>query len=397
MCPHTRFNSAKSTSFKTSTTKLDIEYGTGTAKGVYGTDIVTVGSLSVKSQVIGLVSDTASILVESDVHRANGILGLGFPDLSTKTGQKPGHFVMNLYQEKLISDPVFSVFLNSQFVYGKSGEIFLGGLDTTRHNPKDLKYAPVVNYDVSAYYIAPNLDSNATKSGTYLYWAVPGQGFETSTGYKTPKSALQPYILDTGTTLTYVPAAVAKGIVMSVTANAKTTTYDEFSGVYRVSCSLYKKKGTTVSFFVSSSASTASTTPITVTVPVSELVIPMDDELTPETSQSCMFGIAPSPPGLDLTTADTWILGEVVLRSIYSVYDLKENRVGFAKLSSGSATGNGNTTTNDNNNNGVSGRNPKDEDSSSAKSSEEETSSATTLIPSTSIAIVLSVIMMYYL
>ncbi|GAA5810878.1 hypothetical protein MFLAVUS_004306 [Mucor flavus] len=395
MCPHTRFNSDKSSSFKPLTEQLNIEYGIGAAKGIYGVDAVTVGSASLPNQVIGLVSNTNNILSDTDVHNSNGIIGLGFPGLSMKSGEKPGHFVMGLYESKVISEPIFSVFLNSQFVYGKSGEIALGGTDTTKHNTKDLQYAPVVSYDVSTYYVAANLGANATKTGSLLYWAVPGQGFSTSTGYKTPKSSLQSYILDTGTTLTYVPAAIAKSIVMSVTANAKTTTFDAINGVYRVSCSLYKKTNITVSFMISTSASTASTTPITVTIPVSELVIPLDDELTPETSQSCMFGIAPSPDGLELSTTETWIIGEATLRSIYSVYDLKENRVGFAKLSNGSA--NTNSTGDNASNVNPSGDSAGKDDKLQEDSSSGQDSSSSTLTPSTFMAAVLSIIMLYYL
>ncbi|KAG1082470.1 hypothetical protein G6F42_022565 [Rhizopus arrhizus] len=143
--------------------------------------------------------------------------------------------------------------------------------------------------------------------------------------------------MDTGTTLTYVPPSVAKSIVMSVTQNAKTTQLDAINGVYRVSCSTAKQTGS-VSFLISTSPATTSTSPISVQVPISDLVIPLDDARTAATSKSCMFGIAPSPVGLDLTSGETWILGESTLRSLYTVYDLKENRVGFAKLANGNST-----------------------------------------------------------
>lgn len=332
MCPHTRFNNETSSTFNQISGKLSIEYGIGSAKGVYGSDAVTIGSATMNNQTIGLVSNTTNILAENDDYNSNGILGLAFPDLSTKSGTKPGHLVTNLYQSNVISEPVFSIFLNSQFKYGRSGEIVLGGTDTTKYNANDLHYLPVVSYDVSAYDIVPNLGTNSTRNGTHLYWAVPGQGVSTSTGYESPSNVLRDYILDTGTTLTYVPADIAKGIAMSVTSNAKTTVLDTVNGAYRVNCNLAKNSNATVQFMMSSSASTVSTTPITITIPLSELIVPVD-ALTPETSTSCIFGIAPLPTSYELTSGESWIIGEATLRSVYSVYDLRLNRVGLAKLS----------------------------------------------------------------
>lgn len=410
MCPHTRFNIQKSSTFTTLPQKLSIEYGIGSAQGIYGTDTVTVGSASMTNQTIGLVSNTNNILSAPDDsnEHSNGILGLGYPNLSMKTGKKPGHFVMGLYESNIISEPVFSIFLNSHFSYGRSGEVVLGGIDATKYSGK-IQYVPVVSYDVSKYYVSPNLGANSTKNGSHLYWAIPGQGVSTSTGYTSPaNSTLNAYILDTGTTLTYIPSAIAKDIVMSITKNAKSTTFDNVNGVYRVDCETAKNtNNATVQFLISTSVSTKSTTPITLDIPVSELVLPLDDALTATTSQSCMFGIAPAPPGLELTSGETWILGESVLRSLYTVYDLKTNQVGVAPLSENAgstgilvnSTTKNNTNSSGNNNNGDGGESNANSNSH-ASSSNSKFSSAITLSAfsgwSTATVTVLSCIMLYY-
>ncbi|RCH97784.1 hypothetical protein CU098_001211 [Rhizopus stolonifer] len=362
MCPHTRFDNKKSTTFKAlSNEKLSIEYGVGTAKGSYALDTITLGEsgISLPNHTIGLVSNTDNILSasEDDTMPSNGILGMGHPSLSMKSGEKPGHLVMGLYQANIISEPIFSIFLNTQSAYGKTGELVLGGLDSTKYTD-DIQYVPIVSFDVSKYYVSANLGANKTSTTngsqeTYLYWSVPGQGVSTSSNYSYSTPDLQAFILDTGTTLTYVPESIAKSIVMSLTNNAKTTKWDALEGIYRVSCSLAEKSDLFVEFLISPSETVKSTTPMTIRVPVSELVIPLDDARTPETSTSCMFGIAPAPKGLELTSGDTWILGESTLRSLYTVYDLKQNRFGMAKLAtavnSSSATSNATiatTTTN---------------------------------------------------
>lgn len=365
MCPHTRFNMQKSSTFQSLPQQLNIEYGIGAAQGVYGVETVTVGTASLPNQTIGLVSNTQNILSPAGSDdNSNGILGLGFPNLSMKTGKKPGHFVMGLYESKIISEPVFSIFLNSHFTYGLSGQVVLGGIDSTKFSGK-IQYAPVINYDVSKYYISPNIGANSTKNGMNLYWAIPGQGVSTSNGYKNETASLNAYILDTGTTLTYIPARLAKDIVMSITKNAKSTQLDNVNGVYRVDCDTAKNSNNaSVQFMISTSLSTKSTTPIILDIPVSELVVPLDDALTTSTSQSCMFGIAPSPAGLELTSGETWILGESVLRSLYTVYDMKNNQVGLAAVSPNAGdTGilvNSTTTTsktNPNSNSGQGGNN----------------------------------------
>lgn len=341
MCPHARFNAQKSTTFKSMPQQLMIEYGIGTAKGSYGADTVTLGSASLANQTIGLVSNTNNILSANDQDQSNGILGIGYPGLSMKGGSKPGNFIMGLYQSKVISQPIFSIFLNSQFSYGNSGEIVLGGTDASKYTG-DIQYIPVVTYDTSQFTVSPMVgarNSSASKKNEYLYWAIPGQGVSTSTGYKS-NTTLQAYILDTGTTLTYVPEAVANSIVTSVTSNAKTTEFDAINGVYNIDCSLYKKTDMSVQFMISTSTSVMSTTPITISVPVSELVVPLDNALRPDKSAACMFGIAPAPAGLGLTASETWILGEATLRSLYAVYDLQQNRVGLANLAAGASVTN---------------------------------------------------------
>ncbi|KAG2202788.1 hypothetical protein INT47_004812 [Mucor saturninus] len=392
MCPHTRFENHTSSTFKQLPEPLIVDYGMGSARGVYATDAVTIGPATMNDQTIGLVSTTVNILSETDEHSSNGIIGLGFPDLSTKLGTKPGHFVTGLYQSNIIPEPVFSVFLNSQFAYGKSGEVILGGTDTTKYNEKELQYLPVITYDISAYDITPNLGANSTKNGSYYYWSVPGQGVSTSTGFKSPSNVLLDFILDTGTTLTYVPTAIAKSIVMSVTSTTRAPVLDTINGAYRVNCELAKKSKATVQFMMSPSASTVSTTPITITVPLSELIIPADDALTPEASLSCIFGIAPLPESYQLTTGETWILGEATFRSIYSVYDLKENRIGLAKLSATSDVTNANTTETTK---GTSSNPGAEQDNTVTSSDENNTSSSYCISPSTWAIVMLYIVTLY--
>lgn len=343
-CPLARFNSQSSSTFTPLAEKLDIQYGIGTAKGTYGLDTITIGSASLMNHSIGLVNDTTNLLFTSTTTEpSNGILGLGFPDLSMKTGNKSTHIITDLYASKAISAPIFSVFLNSPFELGYAGEFTIGGIDSSRYTG-DIQYAPVVSFDFSQYYISPNLGVNKTTTAagsntTYLYWTVPGQGISTSNGYTYNAPHLEAFILDTGTTLTYVPPKVAENIVSSAIKNTSALNFDSVNGVYIVDCGLPKKSNATVSFLISPSDTEINTTaPIQIEIPISDLVLPLDDALTPATSKNCMFGIAPSPTGLDLTSGDTYILGETTLRAFYAIFDLQQKRVGIARLASNAST-----------------------------------------------------------
>ncbi|KAI8339323.1 aspartic peptidase domain-containing protein [Blakeslea trispora] len=337
MCPHTRFNSKSSSTFiPLNNQKLSIEYGVGSAKGTYGHDTLSFkdSNVSLSNSTIGIVSNTSDILTETDAMPSNGIFGIGYPGLSMNSGKRD-HLVTELFNAKVIDEPVFSLFLNTQSAYGKTGELLLGGTDSTRYTGQ-IEYAPIVNFHLGQKHVSPNVGANKTETGnnTYLYWAVPGQGVSTSTGYTYNAPDLSAYILDTGTTLTYAPKKIVESIVMSLTNHSKSTEWDAIQEIYTVSCSLAKKSNLFVEFFVSSSDTAKSTTPMKMRVPASELVIPLDDSPTAEKATSCMFGIAPMPTGLQLTSGDTWVLGESVLRSLYTVFDLKQNRFGMAKLSS---------------------------------------------------------------
>lgn len=306
---------------------FSIEYGIGSANGTYAKETVTVGTAQVENQMIGLVSSTENILgIVSEGEQSNGILGLGFPGLNSVRGAKDDiPFAFNLASK--LQDPVFSIFLNKPFAYGMTGEIMFGGVDAAKYTGS-LQYVPVASYDTSGFYVTANVGTSSKSGrGTFLYWTVAGQGIKAGSSYSKSLSSLQGFILDTGTTLTMIPKQYADGILEAVAGGNDSYSYDAFNGVYRVSCSLAKSTDS-VEFQLSTSTSSASTNPVVISTPVSQLVIPLDTDYT-ETAESCMFGIT-SSSSTQLTSGETWILGEASLRSVYSVYDMKNYRVGVA-------------------------------------------------------------------
>lgn len=242
VCPYHRFDLKGSKTLNLTREAFSIQYGIGNAKGVYGYDTVALGDAIVTNQKIGLVSKTQSILgVVANGVQSNGIFGLGYPGLNLVRGahnDQPFAFSLLKQQEANLVDPVFSIYLNHYQQTGYSGELLFGGVDNTKFTG-DLKYVPVVNYNVINHQpISPNVGSkNGTRSanGIYLYWTVPGQSVSTSKGYNYDIPDMAPFVLDTGSTMTYVPANVLSSMVKGL---SQSIVYDAFNMVYRADCGL---------------------------------------------------------------------------------------------------------------------------------------------------------------
>ncbi|KAI8084529.1 aspartic peptidase domain-containing protein [Halteromyces radiatus] len=336
VCPYERFDPNKSSTLTVLNEVFSIQYGLGNAEGVYGQDTVSIGTTSVSNQKIGLVNNTKDILgVVSDGTQSNGIFGLGYPGLNSARGVKNDiPFAFHLMQQQL---SFFSIYLtNSHQTKSSSssggGEIIFGGVDKTKFSG-ELIYVPVIDYDIQHQHVSPNVGKkNGTRQGgTYLYWTVPGQGVSTSKNYTHTTNDVVPFVLDTGTTMTYMPASVVKGIVQSISTKKKPV-FDVFNSIYQVDCSLRNNKRDSVHFQLSTSKTEKQQQPLDISVPVSELIIPLDtNDLA--TATSCMFAIAPAQPSDSLSSAPTWLLGEATLRAVYTVYDMAQNRVGLAPYS----------------------------------------------------------------
>ncbi|KAG1061710.1 hypothetical protein G6F42_027604 [Rhizopus arrhizus] len=67
--------------------------------------------------------------------------------------------------------------------------------------------------------------------------------------------------------------------------------------------------------------------PVVLSVPASQLVIPLDAK-TAEAASSCLFGIAPTSSSS--VAGNLYLVGDSVLRSTYMVYDIGNNRIGIA-------------------------------------------------------------------
>ncbi|KAI8339324.1 aspartic peptidase domain-containing protein [Blakeslea trispora] len=351
-CPFYRFDASKSSTLKKLNAPFSIQYGIGSVNGTYYTDTVTVGGATVQNQQFGLASMTEDIMQPNPSAggpgssapggynsssnqnvEGNGILGLGYPGLTQANSEGAGAynpFVFNLVAQKVISEPVFSIFLNSVSKTGWSGEIIFGGIDNSKFDG-DLTYLPVASLSSRSSGSSSRQSGSSNNSqANYYYWMVYGQGLgvtNSNTG-SNPSWRLRElgaFILDTGTTLTYLPASVATDIVTAF-AGEKNYAYDRRSGVFIVDCKTAKSPARFE--LQMSQSSRVSDSPLVLSVPASELVIPVDSN-SADSASVCMFGIAPVS-GSGGVGNNLYLVGDSVLRSAYMVFDMGQNRIGIA-------------------------------------------------------------------
>ncbi|KAI9248005.1 aspartic peptidase domain-containing protein [Phascolomyces articulosus] len=315
-CPGSRFNPKASSTYQSQFGSFRLTYAIGDARGNPATDTVTIGnSLSVPNQVFGAVTGTSNFLTNAFDNPSSGILGLGFPALQSATSGISGDpFVTNLIKNNLISAPIFSVYMNSQYQYGSLGgaAITFGGIDQTKYTG-ELKYTAVQPYTIIM----------AGINNEYLYWSVKGASIgATFTGGQPYTHAMtnEDVVFDTGSTISYAPPDVVRGLVEGITG--KPGNFSEENQLYFVDCNIRNNGGQLTLQLADN---------IDLTVSINELIFPLET-LDPRDASSCVFAFAPMQTSSTGSSLDyiTYLLGQSVMRSFYTVHDMGNHRMGFA-------------------------------------------------------------------
>ncbi|WOL18395.1 aspartic proteinase [Canna indica] len=121
---HHKFKGSSSSTYTKNGNKCKISYGSGTISGFFSEDNVLVGDLVVKDQIFIEVtreSGFSFLLAKFD-----GIVGLGFPEISV--GDAPPLWY-SMAEQGLIEKKVFSFWLNRNADEGNGGELVFGGVD----------------------------------------------------------------------------------------------------------------------------------------------------------------------------------------------------------------------------------------------------------------------------
>jgi hypothetical protein len=267
---HTRYNSAKSSTYKADGRAWSISYGDGsTASGILGTDDVTLGGLKIKGQTIELAKKESSSFASDPI---DGLLGLGFNTITTVSGIKTP--VDNLISQGLISSPVYGVYLGKAS-NGGGGEYLFGGYDSSKFTGS-LTTIPV--------------------DKSQGYWGITVGGLKVGSTSVTGSFS---GILDTGTTLLLFTDAIAKKVAAQYGAT------DNGDGTFNIKCS------------------TSGFKPLIFTIGGATFNVPVNSLVFQQSGSTCIasFGYG----GLPFA-----ILGDVFLKNNYAVFNQQVPQVQLA-------------------------------------------------------------------
>ena len=277
-----RFTPSQSSTYASKGEIVSLKYGTGQCQGVNSTDVVTIGGLTVRKQAF------LAVRAEQDMLgvQADGILGLGYKALA---GGVPT--VMDtLYAQGLIEHRVLGVFLNNENdPNSPTSSVSIGTYNSTAYAKGKLQFVPNAYPDVG-------------------FWVVSLKGV--SLGSMNLKVSFNWAIFDTGTSLILAPTQDFAGV-----SNYFTETFGCANDGQYLSCDCSNH---TISDFPD----------ITFNIAGKKAVLPSSRYLYPYTSNHktvCLVLISAA-------NTNFWVLGDAFLQQFYTIYDMDNNRIGFASL-----------------------------------------------------------------
>jgi hypothetical protein len=258
------------------------------ASGDYVSDTFTIGGTSLEKLQFGIGYTSSS---------SEGILGIGYQINEVQVG-RAGKAAYNNLPAQLVADGViqsnaFSLWLND--LDASTGSILFGGIDTEKYEGT-LATLPI--QQESGYFAEFLITLTEVSLGNVVI----------------AKNQAQAVLLDSGSSLTYLPDAMTEAIYEQVSAQ-----YSAQDGAAFVPCSLASNT-TSLDFTFSSP---------TISISMDELVIPATSAngrplVEADGTKICLFGIAPAG-------SSTAVLGDTFIRSAYLVYDLANNEISIAQ------------------------------------------------------------------
>lgn len=264
---HNTFGAKDSTTFETTGQEFSINYGSGKVKGQVSRDTIQLAGLEDKL-TFGVATETSKDFTHFPF---DGILGLAMGKGSTD------NFMAVMSTDKKIEANLFAVSLSRHTEVTNAGSITFGAIDSTKYLG-DIVYTAV----------------GADRKG---YWAIPMDDM----GYDGGQAGVHGRFayIDTGTSFAFGPESDVAALHKLIPG---ATTKDNVT--YSVPCDTDKD--------------------ITVTFSGVSYTIPPRDWLTGRVNCTSNFY------GHEVMK-DSWLLGDVFLKNVYSVFDADNTRIGFAK------------------------------------------------------------------
>ncbi|KAJ9641980.1 hypothetical protein H2201_004515 [Coniosporium apollinis] len=277
------YNANDSSTYEYINSLFNISYVDGSgASGDYVADTFRFGGEELPGLQFGIGYTSSS---------SEAILGIGYTINEVavnRAGQEPyPNLPQLLVNQGLIQTNAYSLWLND--LDASTGNILFGGVDTAKY-VGTLQTLPIIPYQGQIY--------------AEFIIALTALGTNGNTN-SLISSAQVPVLLDSGSTLMYLPNDVVSTIYSELNAE-----YNSQQGAAFVDCALANSDAT-IDFTFSGP---------TIRVPMNELVIVAGYS---RSRPICILGIAPAGDG-------TAVLGDTFLRSAYVVYDLQNNEISIA-------------------------------------------------------------------
>jgi hypothetical protein len=269
---HNTFDPSSSTTYKSTGDVLDFQYGSGTVSGVYGTDTLSLAGFDINMK-IGVANITSDDFLGFPI---DGILGF------SRAGQTSPGLMDALVSNKIITSKIFCIHLNRNSDGTNDGEISFGAVDTSKYTGS-INYSPLAQDDGSWTIAIDKIAAGTTNTG------VTG-----AIAY-----------IDTGTSYACVSASAAK-LLHSVIPGSSTNS----GGYWLVPCD------TKINLSFTFSGVTYN--------------IPPEDWIASGSGDLCFSNFYPKNC---LENENAWLLGDLFLKNVYTVFDEDQGRIGKCLLS----------------------------------------------------------------
>ncbi|KAL9617998.1 MAG: hypothetical protein Q9160_007246 [Pyrenula sp. 1 TL-2023] len=278
---HNTFGKTDSKTLQISDKTWDVTYGTGQVSGDVATDTIAFAGFTLDDFGFGTATNASK---EFKSYVMDGILGLG----RAKSNEMGTQTVMDaLEDKKLLKSNILGVHLQRNSDKVHDGVITFGDVDK-QYFDGDLSYTKTISDDG--------------------LWEIPADG----AGVGDKKASFPAgitAIIDTGTSYVLMPPDDAAALHTLIPGSKKS------GETYTVPCDTKAPAQFTLSG-------------------VAYDVSPADYVTSPDSNGNCRSNIV----GHQAFGPHTWLLGDVFLKNVYTVFDYDQNRVGFGVKKAGSST-----------------------------------------------------------